>query len=399
MTRIAYLTSLYPAPSHTFIRREIAALRAAGLDIVPFSISPVKGPLASDIDRAMQAETEAVLGRSPVTYLSALAGAFASRPGRALATLRLALRHRAPGGKALLWSLFHCVEAFQLARLLRGAGATRLHNHFANSGATVGMLAAHYNAMPWSLTIHGVSETDYPAGLLLGDKIAHADFAACASYFMRAQAMRAAAPADWGKLHVVRCGIELSALPERKPGPGGAFRFICVGRLSPEKGHRGLFEAFAKVLTTVPGARLDLVGDGPLRADLEAAATALGIAPAVTFHGMLDEAATLATVAGADALVLPSFMEGLPVVLMEAMGLGLPVISSGVAGVPELVRDGVSGLVFPPSNWDALTAAMMRLAGDPDLCARLGAAGQAAVAEDFAIERAVRPLPDLFGRG
>lgn len=396
MTRIAYLTSLYPAPSHTFIRREIAALRDRGLDILPFSITPAGGPLASDLDREMRAETEAVLGRSPLAYVGAAAQAVVSQPGRAWRTFRLAMRHRAPGRRARTWALFHLVEAFLLARLLRNAGATRLHSHFANSGATVGMLAAHFNDIPWSLTLHGVSETDYPAGLLLGEKVARADFVSCASYYMRAQAMRATAPDHWDKLHIVRCGVDLAALPRRFHGSNRFPHFVCVGRLSDEKGHCGLFDAFARVLKSVPDARLSLVGDGPLKDRLVLLAEELGIARSVTFHGMLDETTTLATVATADALVLASFMEGLPVVLMEAMALGRPVIASGVAGVPELVRDGVSGLLFPPSDWDSLAQAMLQLAGDADLRARLGAAGRLAVEAEFAVDKAVVPLVALF---
>lgn len=398
MTRIAYLASEYPAPSHTFIRREIAALRRAGLDIATFSIRPAKGEPASELERADREETQAVLGRSPVAYLRALAAAMVTQPGRALATFRLALRHRAPGGKALVWALFHFVEAVLLAALLRGAGARRLHSHFANSGATVGLLAAHIARMPWSLTLHGVSETDYPAGLLLADKVRHADFVACASWFMRAQAMRVADPADWGKLHVVRCGIDPSAMPQPAEPSGGPARFICVGRLSSEKGHRGLLEAFFRVRKAIPGAQLDLVGDGPLRAELEALTGNLGIAEAVTFRGALSEAETLARIAAADVLVLPSFMEGLPLVIMEAMALAKPVVASGVAGIPELVRGGANGVLVPPSNWDALAEAMVDLGSDSEQRQRLGAAAKVAVLEHFAIDEAVKPLIPLLSR-
>jgi glycosyltransferase involved in cell wall biosynthesis len=396
MTRIAYLASEYPAPSHTFIRREIAALRRAGLSIATFSIRPAKGEPASEQERVDRAETQAVLGRSPFAYMQALAGALVTNPVRTPATFRLALRHRAPGAKALVWALFHFVEAVMLAGLLRRAGATRLHSHFANSGATVGLLAAHLARIPWSMTLHGVSETDYPAGVMLADKVCHADFVACASWFMRAQAMRVAAYGDWAKLHVVRCGIEPSAMPQPVESPDGTVRFICVGRLSSEKGHRGLLEAFAVVSARNPSARLDLVGDGPLRSEVEALAEQLGIAGAVNFHGALSEAETLAQIAAADILVLPSFMEGLPLVIMEAMALGKPVIASGVAGIPELVRSGANGILVPPSHWQALGDAMVMLAADVDLRRRLAVAAKAAVIEEFAIDRAVLPLIRLL---
>lgn len=395
MTRIAYLASEYPAPSHTFIRREIAALRRAGLDIATFSIRSPQGDPASEQERIDRAETLNVLGRSPFSYLAALAGLAVACPQRLAATLRLALRHRAPGAKALVWALFHFVEAVLLVRLLRSVGASRLHSHFANSGATVGLLAANLAGMPWSLTLHGVSETDYPAGLLLAEKVRHADFVACASWFMRAQAMRVARPTDWSKLHVVRCGIDPDAMPPVHEATGVA-RFICVGRLSPEKGHRGLIEAFASAHARLPDAQLDLVGGGPMRAELELRVAELGLVDAIRFHGALSERDTLAQIAAADVLVLPSFMEGLPLVVMEAMALGKPVITSGVAGIPELVQQDVNGIMVPPSHWQALGDAMVDLAVDPDRRRRLGAAAKAAVMDGFTIDQAVRPLLPLF---
>jgi glycosyltransferase involved in cell wall biosynthesis len=233
---------------------------------------------------------------------------------------------------------------------------------------------------------------------LLADKVRHADFVACASWFMRAQAMRVADPADWGKLHVVRCGIDPSAMPQPAEPSGGPARFICVGRLSSEKGHRGLLEAFFRVRKAIPGAQLDLVGDGPLRAELEALTGNLGIAEAVTFRGALSEAETLARIAAADVLVLPSFMEGLPLVIMEAMALARPVVASGVAGIPELVRGGANGVLVPPSNWDALAEAMVDLGSDSAQRQRLGAAAKVAVLEHLAIDEAVKPLIPLLSR-
>ena len=394
---IAYLVSQYPAPSHTFIRREIGALRKAGVAIVPFSIRqppPGGGPL----DAEARAETKVVLGRGAFAYLADTAAMLLTRPGRWMATLGLALRHRPPGARALLWALFHFVEALTLARLLRRAGATRLHAHFANSGATVGMLAAGLLEMPFSMTLHGISETDFPAGLLLGRKVARADFVACASWFMRAQAMRHSDPADWPKLHVVRCGYDRDALPalDATPDSARAFRFICVGRLSSEKGQRILLEAFRALRERGIAAELELVGDGPERGALEAAADALGLGGAVAFAGALPEDRTLARIAQADVVVLPSFMEGLPMVLIEAMALGKPAIASAVAGIPELVSDRVNGLLVRASDWRALADAMAELAGDPALRGRLGAAGAGIVAQEFAIENAVLPLARLF---
>ncbi|WP_308815742.1 glycosyltransferase family 4 protein [Sphingomonas sp. GV3] len=397
--RIGYLTSQYPAPSHTFIRREIAALRAMGLEIATYSIQRPPAGLEAPLDRAAAADTFTVLARPKAAYAGAHLAALLSRPGRYLATLALAWRHRVPGVRAALWALFHFAEAILLARRLEADGVRHLHNHFANSAATVGLLASRFARIDWSLTLHGISEFDYPAGLLLADKIAAADFVACVSRFGMAQAMRAIPTTHWPKLALVRCGVDLADLPPaRAPGDEAPrpLQLIAVGRLSPEKGQAGLLEAIALLRDRGIGIALTLVGDGPDGAQLKAQSSRLGLDALVRFVGRQDERTALASIAAADVLVLPSFMEGLPVVLMEAMALGVPVIATRVAGIPELVRDGTSGLLFDPADWQGLADAIARLAADPALRARLAVAARQRIETEFAIERAVAPLPPLF---
>ena len=394
MSRVAYLISEYPAASHTFIRREIAALRRRGIEIVPFS---VKRPALPPEDDGIRIEH--ILGRRFDTYLWATLAALLRRPCCFLSTWRLSLAHRQAGLRGLLWAQFHFVEAMLFAQLLRRIGAGRVHNHFANSGATEGMLAANYLSLPWSLTLHGISETDHPAGGLLPGKILRADFVACASWFMRAQAMRFVDQQHWAKIMVVRCGIDFSALPPFEPNCRAgeqAIQFICIGRLSAEKGYSGLLRSFAALVAEGTKAELTIVGDGPLRRQIEDAIYDLALTEQVRLLGALSEQATLNEISRADALVLPSLMEGLPVVLMEAMALGKPVIASCVAGIPELVHDGVTGLLFRPSDWGHLEERMRMLADDRSLRTSLADAGSVAVATEFAIDSAVEPLARFF---
>lgn len=394
--RLAYLTSQYPATSHTFIRREVSALREAGVDIQTFSVrAPAPAELKSEVDQNEAAKTYTLLRQSPAAFASAHLGELMRRPGRYLRTLGLALRHRPSGVKPSLLSLAHFAEAILLAAELRRRGIEHLHNHFANSGATVGLLASRQAGIRWSFTIHGISEFDYPAGLLLGDKIAAASFVACVSYFGRAQAYRLVDASEWDKLTVVRCGLELDRLPEAQMSKADRLRLILVGRLSAEKGIAGLLEALALV---APAERpeLTIVGDGPLRAELDALVTRLGLTADVTFLGRLPETDTLAAIARSDALVLSSFMEGLPIVLMEAMALGKPVIATRVAGIPELVTDGESGLLFTPSNWPELAEKIALLASDEELRQRLGAAGNTRVAAEFDIRRSAASMLRLL---
>jgi glycosyltransferase involved in cell wall biosynthesis len=400
--RIGYLTSLYPAPSHTFIRREVSAVRAHGVEVDTFSVrTPSEAERASEDDRRAHAETFYLLPVDPVRAARAHLERLARDPVGYARTFRLAMQHRVPGVKALGLAVAHFIEAMVLADELERRGVTHVHNHFANSAATVGYLATRLLRMPWSLTLHGISETDYPAGNLLGAKLEAADWAACVSHFGRAQALRLIAPEHWEKLFIVRCALDLQGLPVRAARVGaGPLRVICVARLSPEKGHVGLLQAFAKARAR--GARdseLILVGDGPEQARIERAIAELGLSGVVKLLGRKAEADTLREVAQSDVLVLASFMEGLPVVLMEALALGLPVIGPRVAGVPELVEDNVHGLLFTPAAWDELAERLHRLLTDAELRERLGKAGRAKVEQEFEISRAVLPLVERYRLG
>ena len=193
--RIAYLASQYPATSHTFISREVAALRKLGLQLDAFSIRPPAPAELQDDAIVLEARnTFTVLDQPAAKILGAQLSTLVTNPAGFFRTLGLALSHRPPGMRGLGLSLAHFAEALVLARELKRRRITRLHNHFANSAATVGYLATRLLKMPWSFTMHGISETDYPAGLLLGRKIEAATSVACVSYFGRAQAMRVVRP-------------------------------------------------------------------------------------------------------------------------------------------------------------------------------------------------------------
>jgi colanic acid/amylovoran biosynthesis glycosyltransferase len=399
--KVGYLVSQYPAASHTFIRREVEALRLRGLEIQTFSVRrPTSRELSSVRDQAEFANTFYLLPARLKELLSAHAFALTARPTAYLRVLLLALRHRVPGVRALVWAFFHFAEAIQLARELELRQITRLHNHFANAGATVGLLASSFLELPWSLTLHGISETDYPAGLLLGAKIEAASFVACVSEFGRAQAMRISPPEHWHKLVIVRCALDFRDLP-KKPSrdPARRIRLVCVGRLSPEKGHLGLLDAFANMLARGIDADLVLVGEGSERDKIEKALSRLHLDDKVHLTGTLDEAATLTEIADADVLVLPSFMEGLPVVLMEAMALGIPVVATRVAGIPELIVDEKSGLLFSPANWDELADQLSKVCNDSLLRSRLGDAGRERVFKSHNVADAFDPLIRYFERG
>lgn len=395
---IAYLTSEYPKTSHTFILREVEALRTLGLEVETCSIrKPDISEFSGEPEQRAWRTTFFVVDtarRAPHRLLTAQLRLMVA-PGRWLRALGLAWKTRSPGAKAALWALFHFLEAGLLAAHLRRMGAGHLHNHFSNPSCTVAMLASELSGIPFSFTAHGPEEFFRPYENALSEKIARARLVVAISHFCRSQLMVFAAPAQWDKISIVHCGID----PELYLGtPRETFgkRVVFVGRLTPEKGGPLLLEAFAQVFAAHPDARLTVVGDGPQRAALEARARVLGLVEAVTFAGFCNQAQVAACLSKSDMLVLPSFAEGVPVVLMEAMAAGLPTIASRVAGVPELVREGETGFVVPPGDLDTLANRLGRLMSDPNLCRRMGAAGRAVVNADYLVGKEAAWLARLL---
>ena len=396
--RIAYLTSQYPATSHTFILREVAAVRAAGVSIDTFSVRPASDEERTDSAIAAEAATTfVILNQGLVRIAAAHVRLLAGAPAKYGRVFVEALSHRPPGMRGLALAFAHFAEAGVLAEELQRRRIGHLHNHFANSAATVGFLAAKMIDLPWSFMIHGISETDYPAGLTLPAKVKAARFVTCASWFGRAQAMRVVEPEHWPKISVVRCGVPLNQLKPGKAVRSGD-RILCVGRLSPEKGQAGLLDVFAAVRERIGDVRLELIGSGPDESTLRARTASLGIEGAVTFLGRRSESETLAAIANADILVVASFMEGLPIVLMEAMALGTAVIAPRLAGIPELVEDEHTGLLFTPSNWRELELAIERLLTDEGLRARVVKHARDLIAKEFDTAQSAKALKTLFAR-
>lgn len=398
---IAYLTGMYPKVSHTFILREVAALRAQGAKVLPCSVrrpppQEVQGPeVEAEFDRTFLVLEAA---RNPVRLIGAHLSLLGTGPARWAAAARLAWKMCPPGSKAGLWQLFYLAEAGVLARYLQKNGAGHLHNHLGDAGGTVALLAATMAGIPFSYTAHGPDLFFAPSHWRLDEKTAQASFVACISHFCRSQLMLFSDPSHWHKLAIVRCGVE----PERygsKPRAAVGQHVLFVGRLAAVKGVPLLLEAFARIRADHPNARLTLVGDGTERAALQAKATALGLEDVADFVGYCTQDEVAAHLDSADMLVLPSFAEGLPVVLMEGLASRIPVIATPVAGVSELVRDTETGLLVPPGDVEGLVKALDQLLSDPALCTRLGVAGRKVVEEQHDVAREAATLLALFRDG
>lgn len=387
---IAYLTGEYPKVSHTFILREIAMLRDLGAEVLPCTVRRAPADQVVGADQAAEAaQTFGILEtvrRAPHRLVLAHLKALARAPGRWVEALLLAWRTRAPGPKAALYQLFYFLEAGLLADYLRARGVVHLHNHFGNSSCSVAMLTSVISGIPYSYTMHGPAIFFEPMRWRIDEKIARARFVACISHFCRSQGMLFSDPQHWPKLRIVHCGVDPNAYGRRPRGLFGK-RVLFVGRLDPVKGAPLLIEAFARTADQHPDASLTVVGDGPARAAAEAQARDLGVADRVTFLGFRSQTEVAELLEEADMLVLPSFAEGVPVVLMEAMASRIPVIASLVAGIPELVTEGESGFLIPPGDVATLSARMAALMAAPARAAEMGAAGRRKVEADFDLAR------------
>jgi glycosyltransferase involved in cell wall biosynthesis len=393
---LLYLTGEYPRATDTFIQREVAALRAQGITVMTASIRRT-GPehLVGEEQIAEAAQTFHVLeaAKHPLR-LAAAKLRLLRHPGRFFRAFALAWR-TAPGGlRNWLWQMFYFAEAIMLADHMQRHGVRHLHNHIAKASCTVAMLASELSGIPYSFTLHGPDIFFAPDHWRLDEKIARARFVACISEFCRAQAMIFSDRALWDKLHIVHCGIDPARYdPAPRQGPP---HLTFVGRLAAVKGVPVLLEALSVLKGELPRLRVTLIGDGPERARLEQDAADLGLRDVVDFAGYRSQSEVARALKVTDALVLPSFAEGVPVVLMEAMAAGRPVITTGVAGVSELVEHGKSGFLVPPGDAQRLAQAIRAVLADPDRRIEMGRTGRTRVVEDFDIGKEAAWLGRLF---
>ncbi len=356
--RIAYLVNQYPGPSHSFIRREITALEAQGVEILRFTVRRAKAALPDEEDIAERSRTRAILEAGTVALVRHTIVALATKPLGMLRALSLVFRVGSPSPRAILRNLIYLAEACALARWLAQGRAEHLHAHFGTNSATVAMLCHEIGGLSFSFTAHGPEEFDRAEELALREKVKRATFVIAVCNFGRSQLFRWCRLEDWKKVEVIHCGLGTDLL---KASPNSApvdSRLVCVARFGEQKGHLLLLEAAARLKKEGMQFRLVLVGDGPLRPLIEARIQELNLSDQIHLTGWLSGKDVRDAIVGSRALLLPSFAEGLPVVLMEAFVLGRPVVATYVAGVPELVEAGASGWLVPAGSVDALAEAI-----------------------------------------
>jgi glycosyltransferase involved in cell wall biosynthesis len=409
MRRLAYLFPAFPVLHQTFTLGEVLGLKRRGYDLRLISLKPrSKGPQQPEALPLVEETAYCPRTLAPA-MLAATLRAFTSRPFKALGLIGYVFttwrevpeRVTGNGGGAstmgileradaflksndllyLLRSFAMLPYAFYLAELFEREGIEHVHAHWATYPTTVAMLVRRWRGIPYSFTAHAYDI--HMVARLLPEKIRSAEFVVTCA---RVNANYLASMVDRDesdKIHVNYHGADLERFSLARKEEHEGFRVMTCGSLEEYKGIHYLFDAIAVLAQRGISVSCDVAGDGPQRAFLEKRATGLGISDRVTFHGYIDHDRLLVLYRAADTFALPSIVLGrygkqdvIPNVLAEAMATGLPVIGSNISGVPELIDDGVDGILVEQRDSEGLADAIARLHGDAGLAASIGSAAR-----------------------
>jgi glycosyltransferase involved in cell wall biosynthesis len=396
--KLGYLISQYPALSHTFVLHEVRALRRQGLEVHVVSVRRCDRPTAQlSAEEAQEAQrTFSVLGAGGLHAI--------------IANVRILCRHPLGYFRGLLhsWALSrgtpkllllytgYFLEAVVAGDYFERQQVRNIHTHFSS---TVLLILARIFRVRYSLTVHGSGEFVDVVGFHLAEKVAGATFVATVSQYGMSQVLNASDPTHWHKVVVLPLGVDVEAFRPRRVLPrdlAEPYRLLSVGRLSAPKGYPLLIESVLLLRGRGRSVRLTLVGEGPERATLEKLIAVRDLGDCVRLAGACNHDRLADYYESSDAFVLSSFLEGVPVVLMEAMAMGLPCVATWITGIPEIIERDVEGLLVPPANASAIADAVERLMEDPEAARQLAAAARRKVLAKYHLERNVERLAEEF---
>ena len=397
MKKVVYLASEYPGISHTFIFREVRALRQLGFYVMTASIRrPGNLGKMTATEREDAEKTLYIKDSSIIKVVASHLALLLKNPKPYFFMLRQAISFSRMGPRNILKAMAYFAEAGVLLRWMHNHQMTHVHVHFANPAATVAMTAAACGTISYSLSVHGPDVFYNVDTILLAEKVKRARAVRCISYYCRSQLMRLVSHDLWSRFHIVRCGIDPARFAPRPDPENEIPEILCLGRLVPAKGQHILLEACGVLKHRDIPFHLTFVGGGEDRNSLETVALDLGIAETVEFTGAVGQDEVHGYYDRADLFVLASFAEGVPVVLMEAMAKEIVSVSTRITGIPELIEDGVDGVLTAPSHVEGLADKLQELISDPDLRRKLGAQGRLKVMEMYDLDRNCKQMADFF---
>lgn len=397
--KIAYLINQYPKVSHSFIRREIIALESQGITVKRFSIRKISDELVDSLDIQELKKTKFILDVGVLGLLINLLKIALFSPLKFFAALRVTVKIGYNSERGLLRNLAYLAEACVLSFWLKHEGITHIHAHFGTNSTAVAMLTSILDDFTYSFTIHGPEEFDKPKAIALSEKIKRATFVVAISNYGKSQVYRWCNYQEWQKIHIIHCGLDEKFIQAEITPIPSENKLVCVGRLCPQKGQLLLLEAIATLKQRGIDCQLTLVGDGELREEIETLCKKLEIREQISITGWASSDEVKAKIIEAKLIVIPSFAEGLPVVIMESLALGRPVISTYVAGIPELVVEGKSGWLCFAGDKESLTDKLEKaLSLSTEELTRMGKIGKQKVLENHDIYKEAQKLKNLFER-
>lgn len=352
--QITYLINQYPKVSHSFIRREILALEKLGANVQRIAQRGWNDTLVDAQDQSEREKTQYIVKQGVASLLLSALKVMVSSPKSFFRVLRLALGMVKGSDRSLAHHLIYFFEACQMQPWLKRHHSSHIHAHFGTNSSEIAMFASQLSGIPYSFTVHGPEEFDKPQALGLNQKIRLAKFVAAISSFGRSQLFRWADFRDWSKIKEVHCGLESNFYENTTTVIPKKQSMVCVGRICEQKGQLLLVEAVKKLHDKGVAIHLILAGDGEMREEVESLINRYALQAYITITGWISSEEVRHHILSAEIMVLPSFAEGLPVVIMEAMSLKRLVVSTYVAGIPELIKHKENGWLCAAGDVDAL---------------------------------------------
>ncbi len=396
--KLAYLMNSYPITSTTFIRREIESLEQLGLPVTRYAVRHWDGKLVDPADMAETARTHYLLTGNLKNLILSFFSVALAQPLSFLKGLSLWLKVCRNAGALDVRLVAYLLQATYFLRRARADAIDHVHVHFSTNATTVAMLAHRMGGPGYSFTAHGPDEFVDPTAASLHLKVEQARFVVAISNYCKVLLVRFSSYAFWDKIVISHCGLKMDEFEANTAFSESNQDLVCVGRLCPQKAQLLFPQAVAAIKDEFPNLRVHLIGDGESRQALEAEIKRLGVETFFVLHGWTANSEVRQRIAQARAFLLPSFAEGLPVAIMEAFALGRPVISTYIAGIPELV-DASCGWMIPAGSIEDISAAMRAALRTPvEQLARMGQEGRRRVDAAHNLQTIAPALAAAFAR-